>query len=817
MDVSTLDHCVRPPSSADDGSARLATESEAAGVLKRLLEDSDVYGSMPDMGSPELPVPDGLVLRPFRGVRFAVDDPAKVTSPPYDLISDDDVRALLHSHANNVVRLILPRPTTPPADTAPPSAAPETVPAHDTSVSAHGAPEATDEAQRRTHAAPGAGRRATNDAEKRDANSPVARDANSPHEPDANSSQEREANGPNEPATNGRQKPDANTPEEAQPGANVSDQGDFARETRSTQEGDFAQEGRSTQEGDFARVGGSAQQVAGIDETRYAEARDTLRAWLDAGVLVTDELPALYVYEQSGPTVLQRGLIGDVGIADPTQGIILPHEHVFPGPVADRLALMSTTQANLEPIFLLYDGDNGQATRLVDEVATTREPLVVARTEDGLTHRLWAITDRAEIAAINADLRPRQALIADGHHRYATYRVLQRQEHTARAKASSAAPQSSRSPATRASAQEPLPRTADQASSTADSTTTPSLAEPATTPFQTSSPSETLQPETFPTHTGTSPSGAETSRSPSHSETSASENGTAPSAGETFSPEIGTASSHSAVGAPLFHSRIGMPPKGPTSDETSPTRDRARAGRATDGTPEDPRARTTSPTPDASQNRPDDAQSPSAPSDVPETRKTWASEGESGPWDFGLALLVDVTAYPPDLKAIHRVIPALPLAEAVARAKGSWQVHDYPGLAEGLAALDAASGHAFLVAGEGGAHLLTDPDPMQLAHAMPADRSDRWNALNTSILTEFLMPKVWGIRDDEQTVRIVHHDAHAAVEQAVQAGGTAVILKPLMVADVLAVAASGERVPRKSTSFGPKPRTGLVLRTFATG
>ena len=27
-------------------------------------------------------------------------------------------------------------------------------------------------------------------------------------------------------------------------------------------------------------------------------------------------------------------------------------------------------------------------------------------------------------------------------------------------------------------------------------------------------------------------------------------------------------------------------------------------------------------------------------------------------------------------------------------------------------------------------------------------------------------------------------------------------------------AAHGERVPRKSTSFGPKPRTGLVLRTF---
>ena len=38
------------------------------------------------------------------------------------------------------------------------------------------------------------------------------------------------------------------------------------------------------------------------------------------------------------------------------------------------------------------------------------------------------------------------------------------------------------------------------------------------------------------------------------------------------------------------------------------------------------------------------------------------------------------------------------------------------------------------------------------------------------------------------------------------------LLKPVELGDVLAVAASGERMPRKSTSFGPKPRTGLVLR-----
>ncbi|MEV4398037.1 DUF1015 family protein [Nonomuraea sp. NPDC049607] len=532
------------------------------------------------MGTPELPVPDGLVLRPFRGVRFDVEDPAKVTSPPYDLISDADVEALLASHPNNVVRLILP-------------CNPEATP------SAEGSP-------------------------------------------------------PRGPA------------------------------------------------GPPSRLHHRTEVPL---EARYAEARDTLRAWLDAGVLVADDTPALYVYEQSGPHILQRGLIGDVGLIDPAERVILPHEDVMPGPIADRLALMSTTEANLEPIFLLYNGDHGRATRLVDEVATKRPPLVTAGTEDGLTHRLWAIIDQDEIAAINADLRNRQALIADGHHRYATYRVLQRQEHAARQALRDGTHQATPN----AVPQGPLPHTPQDARP--QSSRDISLSAPPSIPTATDHPaSPTPSPVTSIRHELTD--------------------------------------------------HLAHPSDAPASAPAEPRR-------------------------------------------------------ALGPWDFGLALIVDSTAYPPDLKAIHRVIPGLPLTEAAARARGAWQVHDHDDLRQGLEALENAPEPAFLLAGESGTHLLTDPDPVQLNLAMPDQHSERWNSLNTSILTEFILPKVWGMEDDDQAVRIVHHDTEAALRLAIQTGGTAVILKPLMVHDVLAVAAGGERVPRKSTSFGPKPRTGLVLRTFA--
>ena len=54
----------------------------------------------------------GLVLAPFRGLRYAQDRVsglAEVTSPPYDVIAHDAEDHLLASDPHNIVRLILPR------------------------------------------------------------------------------------------------------------------------------------------------------------------------------------------------------------------------------------------------------------------------------------------------------------------------------------------------------------------------------------------------------------------------------------------------------------------------------------------------------------------------------------------------------------------------------------------------------------------------------------------------------------------------------------------------------------------------------------
>ncbi|MFI1724164.1 DUF1015 family protein [Streptomyces sp. NPDC020489] len=169
---------------------------------------------------------------------------------------------------------------------------------------------------------------------------------------------------------------------------------------------------------------------AASPNARNGQAADTLRHWIAEGILTADPDPCLYVYEQrAGDGMLQRGVIGTLRLSDPSEGVVLPHEDVMPHVIADRAALMRATSANLEPLLLTYRG-NGSAsdTTAVIERTAEQEPLLATTTEDGYRHRLWSITDPTDLTAIQSDLSRHQALIADGHHRWATYRRL-RAEH----------------------------------------------------------------------------------------------------------------------------------------------------------------------------------------------------------------------------------------------------------------------------------------------------------------------------------------------------------------------------------------------------
>lgn len=169
-------------------------------------------------------------------------------------------------------------------------------------------------------------------------------------------------------------------------------------------------------------------QTADADEG-HRQAADTLHRWEREGVLRRDTTPSLYVYEQRRGDTLQRGLIGALELSPPEHGVVLPHEDVMPQVVEDRLGLMREARANLEPLLLSYRGaDNAHGASAVIERTVLRVPLLTTSTEDGFTHRLWAVTAAEELSEITTDLTTRRALIGDGHHRWATYLRLRAEE-----------------------------------------------------------------------------------------------------------------------------------------------------------------------------------------------------------------------------------------------------------------------------------------------------------------------------------------------------------------------------------------------------
>jgi len=139
------------------------------------------------------------------------------------------------------------------------------------------------------------------------------------------------------------------------------------------------------------------------------EAARAWREWRERGVLVQEEHAACWALEQDyvgpdGVARTRRGIVASLRVEPYERRVVLPHERTHRGPKEGRLRLLRAVGAQLEPIFLLYDGQ--------PPVAIGEEPPDVA--VDGT--RLW----RVAAADVESHFADTQLLIADGHHRYET-------------------------------------------------------------------------------------------------------------------------------------------------------------------------------------------------------------------------------------------------------------------------------------------------------------------------------------------------------------------------------------------------------------
>ncbi len=165
----------------------------------------------------------------------------------------------------------------------------------------------------------------------------------------------------------------------------------------------------------------------GDDSTNnpYSRAAGFLNEWLASGVLEEDAEPALYLYRQEftnpadGLRYTRNGLFCGIKLEPYSAGIVLPHEETRTKAKVDRLNLMRSTDTNPEPIFALYEDEEGELTATYADIANGAEPFLEATT-DGDVHRVWRVSDPSVIANVQKFLAPRRIWIADGHHRYET-------------------------------------------------------------------------------------------------------------------------------------------------------------------------------------------------------------------------------------------------------------------------------------------------------------------------------------------------------------------------------------------------------------
>ena len=157
---------------------------------------------------------------------------------------------------------------------------------------------------------------------------------------------------------------------------------------------------------------------------RYTRAAKDLEAWIDEQILIFEEKPAVYLYEEvftlkNGETKAFKGFMTLVQLEEFSKKIVLPHEETLSKAKTDRFNLMDATHANFSPIYCLYMDEKQKLSPIIREIAAGA-PDISFTACDGIEQHLWIVTDEAVIRAVQDGFADRQLFIADGHHRYET-------------------------------------------------------------------------------------------------------------------------------------------------------------------------------------------------------------------------------------------------------------------------------------------------------------------------------------------------------------------------------------------------------------
>jgi uncharacterized protein (DUF1015 family) len=154
------------------------------------------------------------------------------------------------------------------------------------------------------------------------------------------------------------------------------------------------------------------------DDEVYEQGKVNLAGFLRDRLLAQEDEECYYVYRQKMGEVVQTGLVVCAAVDDYQSNVIKKHELTRADKEEDRVRHIDTLDANDEPVFLTYRHDAEIGAMKREFVSLS--PEYDFTTEDGVSHTLWVVRDRAKIARLTELFGRIDTLyVADGHHRSA--------------------------------------------------------------------------------------------------------------------------------------------------------------------------------------------------------------------------------------------------------------------------------------------------------------------------------------------------------------------------------------------------------------
>lgn len=154
-------------------------------------------------------------------------------------------------------------------------------------------------------------------------------------------------------------------------------------------------------------------------ECVYEKALELFLNMLEKGQYIQEDKACYYLYELIMNGRSQTGIVGCASVDDYINNVIKKHENTRADKELDRIHHVDTMSAQTGPIFLAYKS-NEKLNAIIDKTKS-KEALYDFTSDDDITHRVWIISDDADILAVSEAFDGINSIyIADGHHRCAS-------------------------------------------------------------------------------------------------------------------------------------------------------------------------------------------------------------------------------------------------------------------------------------------------------------------------------------------------------------------------------------------------------------